>query len=109
MKENQNNLQSSPPVAHQTIEFEDKAINELKIISTKKRWQIFIRFKSLPSYLRGLTLRYTPNTQLKKFYLKYKYRGKAIRLPLGEFIPGGIVFYFVDRMEKIRKKSRKAR
>ena len=24
-------------------------------------------------------------------------------------IPGGIVFYFVDRMEKIRKKSRKAR
>jgi len=36
MKENQNNLQSSPPVAHQTIEFEDKAIKELKIISTKK-------------------------------------------------------------------------
>ena len=89
MKENQNNLQSSPPVAHQTIEFEDKAIKELKIISSKKRWRLNVRFKSLPSYLRGLYLRYTPKTQLKKFYLKYKYRGKPIRLPLGEFIPGG--------------------
>ena len=89
MKEDEKNSLGCLPVAYQSIEFEDRAINELKIISTKKRWQIFIRFKSLPSYLRGLTLRYTPNTQLKKFYLKYKYRGKAIRLPLGEFIPGG--------------------
>ncbi len=89
MKENQNNLQSSPPVVHQTIEFEDKAIKELKIISSKKRWRLIVRFKSLPSYLRGLYLRYTPKTQLKKFYLKYKYRGKSILLPLGEFIPGG--------------------
>jgi len=39
MKENQNNLQSGPPVAHQSIEFEDKAIKELKIISSKKRWK----------------------------------------------------------------------
>ena len=89
MKENQNNLESSTPVVHQSIEFEDKAIKELKIISSKKRWRLIVRFKSLPSYLRGLYLRYTPKTQLKKFYLKYKYRGKSILLPLGEFIPGG--------------------
>ena len=76
MKQDEKNSFGGLPVAYQSIEFEDKAINELKIISSKKRWQINVRFKSLPSYLRGLTLRYTPNTQLKKFYLKYKYRGK---------------------------------
>ena len=97
MKENQNNLQSSPPVAHQTIEFEDKAIKELKIISSKKRWRLNVRFKSLPSYLRGLYLRYTPKTQLKKFYLQYKYRGKVILLPLGEFIPD---YYGVIQVSK---------
>ena len=89
MKQDEKNSLGGPPVAHQTIEFEDKAIKELKIISSKKRWRLNVRFKSLPSYLRGLYLRYTPKTQLKKFYLKYKYRGKPIRLPLGEFIPGG--------------------
>ena len=97
MKENQNNLQSGPPVAHQSIEFEDKAIKELKIISSKKRWRIFVRFKSLPSYLRGLHLKYSPKTQLKKFYLQYKYRGKVILLPLGEFIPD---YYGVIQVSK---------
>ena len=97
MKEDEKNSLGGLPVAYQSIEFEDKAINELKIISSKKRWQINVRFKSLPSYLRGLTLRYTPNTQLKKFYLKYKYRGKVISLPLGEFIPG---YYGVIQVSK---------
>ena len=73
-------------VTYRTIEFKDKAINNLKIISTKKN--IDVRFKSLPFYLRGLHLKYSPITQLKKFYLRYKYKGKAIPLPLGEFIPG---------------------
>ena len=73
-------------VTYRTIEFADKAIYKLKIISTKKN--IDVRFKSLPSYLRGLHLKYSPITQLKKFYLRYKYKGKAIPLPLGEFIPG---------------------
>ena len=73
-------------VTYRTIEFTDKAINKLKIISTKK--SIDVRFKSLPFYLRGLYLRYSPITQLKKFYLRYKYKGKAIPLSLGEFIPG---------------------
>ena len=73
-------------VTYRTIEFSDKAINKLKIISTKKN--IDVRFKNLPSYLRGLHLKYSPITQLKKFYLRYKYKGKAIPLPLGEFIPG---------------------
>ena len=97
MKENQNNLESSTPVVHQSIEFEDKAIKELKIISSKKRWRIFVRFKSLPSYLRGLHLKYSPKTQLKKFYLQYKYRGKVILLPLGEFIPD---YYGVIQVSK---------
>ena len=97
MKENQNNLESSTPVVHQSIEFEDKAIKELKIISSKKRWRIFVSFKSLPSYLRGLHLKYSPKTQLKKFYLQYKYRGKVILLPLGEFIPD---YYGVIQVSK---------
>ena len=117
MKEDEKNSLGCLPVAYQSIEFEDRAINELKIISTKKRWQIFIRFKSLPSYLRGLTLRYTPNTQLKKFYLKYKYRGKeeerqetiitwdepVIKDPGADYKPGK--FKFLDEQIKNSKKS----
>jgi len=86
MKVDSKIVQSDLRVTYRIIEFTDKAINKLKIISTKKN--IDIRFKSLPSYLRGLHLRYSPITQLKKFYLRYKYKGKAIPLSLGEFIPG---------------------
>ena len=86
MKVDNKIVQSDIGVTYRTIEFADKAIDKLKIISTKKN--IDVRFKSLPSYLRGLHLKYSPITQLKKFYLRYKYKGKAIPLPLGEFIPG---------------------
>ena len=86
MKVDNKIVQSDMGVTYRTIEFTDKAINKLKIISTKKN--IDVRFKSLPSYLRGLQLKYSPLTQLKKFYLRYKYKGKAIPLALGEFIPG---------------------
>ena len=85
MKADNKIVQSDPGVT-QVLLFQDKAINKLKIISTKKN--IDVRFKSLPSYLRGLHLKYSPITQLKKFYLRYKYKGKAIPLALGEFIPG---------------------
>jgi hypothetical protein len=39
MKEDEKNSLGGLPVAYQSIEFEDKAINELKIISSKKRWK----------------------------------------------------------------------
>jgi|TARA_B100001964_G_C13888317_1_gene446072 hypothetical protein len=32
MKENQNNLENAPGMSHRIIEFEDKAIKELKIL-----------------------------------------------------------------------------
>ena len=86
MKEDQKSSFGDLRVTYRTIEFENKAIKEFKIISTK--YNIDVRFKNLPSYLRGLHLRYSPKTQLKKFYLRYKYKGKAIPLSLGEFIPG---------------------
>ena len=35
-----------------------------------------------------MILRYSPLTQKKKFYLKYKYKGKSLRLKLSEFIYG---------------------
>ena len=66
-------------VTYRTIEFSDKAINKLKIISTKKN--IDVRFKSLPSYLRGLHLKYSPITQLKKFYLRYNIKVKLYHYP----------------------------
>ena len=86
MKVDNKTVPSDLRVTYRTIEFADKAIDKLKIISTKKN--IDVRFKSLPSYLRGLHLKYSPITQLKKFYLRYKYKGKAIPLVLGEFISG---------------------
>ena len=45
MKEDEKNSLGCPPVAHQIIEFEDKAIKELKIVSTK--YNIDVRFKNL--------------------------------------------------------------
>ena len=86
MKADSKIVQSDLRVTYRIIEFTDKAINKLKIISTKKN--IDVRFKSLPSYLRGLHLRYSPITQLKKFYLRYKYKGKAHWLKVNEFIFG---------------------
>ena len=60
MKVDNKIVQSDLRVTYRIIEFTDKAINKLKIISTKKN--IDVRFKNLPFYLRGLHLRYSPIT-----------------------------------------------
>ena len=91
MKVDNKIVQSDLRVTYRIIEFTDKAINKLKIISTKKN--IDVRFKSLPFYLRGLHLRYSPVTQLKKFYLRYKYKGKAIPLSLESLFLGIMKLY----------------
>ena len=68
------------------IDFSDYAINKLRIKEGKRK---DFKFKNIKvSYLNGLRLRYSPLTQKKKFYLKYKYKEKSPRLRLGEFIFG---------------------
>jgi len=68
------------------IDFNDNAINKLRIKEGKRK---DFKFKNIKvSYLNGLRLRYSPLTQKKKFYLKYKYKEKSPRLRLGEFIFG---------------------
>ena len=77
---------SGPRVAHEKVDFNDKAIDKL-FIKTGNR--ITIKFKNIRvPYLTGLILRYSPLTQKKKFYLKYKYKRKSLRLKLSEFIYG---------------------
>ena len=40
--------------------------------------KVTVKFKNVKvPYLNGLILRYSPLTQKKKFYLKYKYKGKS--------------------------------
>jgi hypothetical protein len=71
-------------VTHE-INFIDKDINKLRV---KEGDRINIKFKNTNvSYLNGVILRYSPLTQKKVFYLRYKYRGKAYWLKLNEFIP----------------------
>jgi len=66
------------------INFNDKAIHKLFIKSGNR---ITVKFKNVKvSYLNGLILRYSPLTQRKLFYLKYKYKGKSHWLKLNEFI-----------------------
>ena len=85
MKADNKIVQSDPGVT-QDLLFQDKAIHKLRI---KKGIRKDFKFKDTNvSYLTGLVLRYSPLTQKKLFYLRYKYKGKAIPLPLGEFIPG---------------------
>ena len=68
------------------INFNDKAIDKLFIESGNR---ITVKFKNIRvPYLTGLVLRYSPLTQKKKFYLKYKYKGKSPWLNLNEFIYG---------------------
>ena len=68
------------------IDFNDYAINKLRIKESKRK---DIKFKNIKvSYLKGLRLRYSPLTQKKVFYLRYKFKGKASWLKLNEFIYG---------------------
>ena len=68
------------------IDFNDKAIEKL---FKKSGNRITVKFRNISvSYLTGLRLLYSPKTQKKKFYLKYKYKRKRYWLKLNEFIPG---------------------
>ena len=70
----------------QDLLFQDKAIHKLRI---KKGGRKDFKFKDIKvSYLTGLVLRYSPLTQKKLFYLRYKYKGKAHWLKVNEFIFG---------------------
>ena len=68
------------------INFNDKAIDKLFIESGNR---ITVKFKNISvPYLTGLNLLYSPKTQKKKFYLKYKYKRRSLWLNLNEFIYG---------------------
>ena len=75
-------------IVHQqyTIQFTDKAINNLKWNKqTEKRQRIKIRFKNGP---RGISLRWTPKTNKKVFQLIFIYKGKTFTHDCGEYTPG---------------------
>ena len=77
--------ESVPGVAQELL-FQDKAIHKLRI---KKGSRKDFKFKDIKvSYLTGLVLRYSPLTQKKLFYLRYKYKDKAHWLKVNEFIYG---------------------
>ena len=74
------------PGETQDLLFQDKAIHKLRI---KKGSRKDFKFKDIKvSYLTGLVLRYSPLTQKKLFYLRYKYKDKAHWLKVNEFIYG---------------------
>ena len=74
MKVDKKNVQSDPRVTQELLLFQDKAINKLR---KKEGNRKDFKFKDIKvSYLTGLVLRYSPLTQKKLFYLRYKYRGK---------------------------------
>ncbi len=89
MKVDKKSIESDPRVAQRNvlwIDFKDKAIDKLYIKSGDR---ITIKFNNVRvPYLNGLVLRYSPLTQKKKFYLRYKYKGKSLWLKLNEFIFG---------------------
>lgn len=72
-------------IVHQqyTIQFSDKAINNLKWNKQiEVRQRIKVRFKNAP---RGISLRWTPEMNKKVFQLKFRFRGKKIRHDYGVF------------------------
>ena len=76
----------SDPGVTQDLLFQDKAIHKLRI---EKGSREDFKFKDIKvSYLTGLVLRYSPLTQKKVFYLRYKYKDKAHWLKVNEFIYG---------------------
>ena len=77
-----NKTHQSCPGVDQEINFNDKAINKLSI---KEGNRINFKFKDIKTYfLNGLILRYSPLTQKKLFYLKYKYKGKSQWIKLNQ-------------------------
>ena len=89
MKVDNNSNESDPAVTQEkviVINFNDKAIDKLFVTSGNR---ITVKFNNIKvSYLTGLVLRYSPLTKKKKFYLRYKYKGKSFWLKLNEFILG---------------------
>ena len=87
MKVDNKIVKSGPPVAQENviwINFHDKAVDKLFIKSGNR---ITVKFKNVKvPYLNGLILRYSPLTQKKRFYSKYKYKGKTKWLKLNEFL-----------------------
>ena len=86
MKVKEKTVKCSPGVTQENLElnFDDKAISKLRI---KKGKRIDFRFKDTKvSYLKGLVLRYSPLTQKKIFYLRYRFNNKIYWLKLNEFI-----------------------
>ena len=64
------------------IDFNDRAINKLSINEGNR---INFKFKDIKtSFLNGLILKYSPLTQKKLFYLKYKYKGKSQWIKLNQ-------------------------
>ena len=85
MKVDNKIVQSDPRVTQELL-FQDKAIHKLRI---EKGSREDFKFKDIKvSYLTGLVLRYSPLTQKKVFYLRYKYKDKAHWLKVNEFIFG---------------------
>ena len=89
MKVDRKSIESDPGVTQEKviiISFNDKALDKL-FVETGNR--ITVKFNNIKvSYLTGLVLRYSPLTKKKKFYLRYKYKGKTHWLKLSEFIYG---------------------
>ena len=86
MKVDKKNVQSDPRVTQELLLFQDKAIHKLR---KKEGNRKDFKFKDIKvSYLSGLVLRYSPLTQKKLFYLRYKYKNKAHWLKVNEFIYG---------------------
>ena len=86
MKVDNKIVKSGPGVAQNIIwiNFHDKAIAKLFIKSGNR---ITVKFKNVKvPYLTGLIIRYSPLTQKKRFYSKYKYKEKTKWLKLNEFI-----------------------
>ena len=70
MKVDKKNVKSDPRVTQELLLFQDKAIHKLR---KKKGSRKDFKFKDIKvSYLTGLVLRYSPLTQKKPFYLRYK-------------------------------------
>ena len=83
--ERKKTIQSGPRVAHE-IAFNDRTINYLYV---KDGPRIDFRFKNIKvPYLTGLKLRYSPLTQKKRYYSKYRFKGKTKWLKLGEHLEG---------------------
>ena len=89
MKVDNKSNESDPGVTQENViwvNFNDKAIDKLFVKSGNR---ITVKFNNVRvSYLTGLILRYSPLTKKKKFYLRYKYKGKSLWLKLNEFIYG---------------------